>query len=136
MPVSGSGVAGRETGGVCFRTSTATSPSHDAKMTKMTARLIERVVGVLDAMPRFNCGGRPLPGGAAPVYSFRMVSAAVPTEFPIVRCATCARDVLGYLDLDEHDHEVTRCLECATIASADAVRFGDLPAIEAIGYGY
>ena len=64
------------------------------------------------------------------------MASAVPTEFPIVRCATCAREVLGYLDLDEQDHAVTRCLECATVADAAAVRFGDLAAIEAIGYGF
>lgn len=65
-----------------------------------------------------------------------MASAADPTEFPIVRCPTCGRDVLGYLDLDEEDREVTRCLECATVADAAAIRWGDLHAIEAIGYGY
>jgi len=65
-----------------------------------------------------------------------MASAVAPAEFPIVRCATCARDVLGYRDLDEQDHEITRCLECATVAEPAAIRFGDLPAIEAIGYGF
>jgi hypothetical protein len=64
------------------------------------------------------------------------MGSAVPTEFPIVRCGPCAREVLGYLDLDEHDREVTRCLECATVADPAAVRFGDLAAIEAIGYGF
>ncbi len=65
-----------------------------------------------------------------------MASAADPTEFPIVRCTVCDADVLGYVDLDEHDREVTRCLECATVAAADAIRFGDLHAIEELGYGY
>jgi hypothetical protein len=65
-----------------------------------------------------------------------MASAAVPPEFPIVRCATCAREVLGYLDLDEHERAVTRCLACATVAEAGAIRFGDLAALEAIGYGF
>lgn len=58
------------------------------------------------------------------------------TEFPIVACGVCARDVLGYLDLDDRDQEVTRCLECATIADPAVIRFGDLHAIEDIGYGY
>ena len=62
--------------------------------------------------------------------------ASAPATFPIVPCATCARDVLGYVDLDERDCEVTRCLVCATIADPTTVRFGDLHAIEAIGYGY
>ena len=57
-------------------------------------------------------------------------------EVPIVRCATCAREVLGYVDLAEDEREVTRCLEGATIADAAAIRFGDLAAIEAIGYGF
>ena len=47
-----------------------------------------------------------------------MASAASPTEFPIVQCAVCDADGLGWLDLDEHDREVTRCLECSTIADA------------------
>jgi hypothetical protein len=64
-----------------------------------------------------------------------MASSLAPT-FPIVRCAVCAREVLGYLDLDADDREVTRCLECATAADPAAVRLGDLHAIEAIGYGY
>lgn len=64
------------------------------------------------------------------------MASAVPAEFPIVRCATCARDVLGYLDLDEHERDVTRCHVCATVALPDAVRFGDLAALEAIGYGF
>jgi hypothetical protein len=65
-----------------------------------------------------------------------MTSAADPTEFPIVHCAGCERDVLGYLDLDEQGRELTRCLECATVADAAAIRWGDLHAIEAIGYGF
>jgi hypothetical protein len=64
------------------------------------------------------------------------MASAVAAEFPIVRCAPCAREVLGYLDLDADDREVTRCLACATIADAAAIRFGDLAAIEAIGYGF
>jgi hypothetical protein len=62
--------------------------------------------------------------------------ASASTEFPIVPCATCAREVLGYLDLDEQDREITRCLECATIADPAEVRWGDLHAIETIGYGF
>jgi len=50
-----------------------------------------------------------------------MASAASPTEFPIVHCTVCDADVLGWLDLDEQDREVTRCLECST--AADAARF-------------
>ena len=65
-----------------------------------------------------------------------MTSAVDATEFPIVACAVCAREVLGYLDLDEDEREITRCLVCASVASAGAIRFGDLHAIEAIGYGY
>jgi len=65
-----------------------------------------------------------------------MASAADPTEFPIVHCPVCERDVLGYLDLDEQEQRVTRCLECATVAAAVAIRWGDLHAIEAIGYGF
>jgi hypothetical protein len=65
-----------------------------------------------------------------------MASAADATEFPIVSCAVCGRDVLGYLDLDERDEEILRCLECATVPAAAAIRWGDLHAIEAIGYGY
>jgi hypothetical protein len=65
-----------------------------------------------------------------------MASAGIPTEFPIVHCAICEADVLGYRDLDEDDREITRCLACETIADAAAVRFGDIHAIEAIGYGF
>ena len=63
-----------------------------------------------------------------------MASAA--QAFPIVPCAVCAREVLGYVDLDAHDRAVTRCLVCATVADPATVRFGDLHAIEAIGYGF
>ena len=62
--------------------------------------------------------------------------ASAPATFPIVPCATCAREVLGYVDLDGHDGEVTRCLVCATVADPAIVRFGDIHAIEAIGYGF
>lgn len=65
-----------------------------------------------------------------------MASAADPTEFPIVSCTVCAREVLGYLDLDEQEQEIMRCLECATVTDAAAIRWGDLHAIEAIGYGF
>jgi hypothetical protein len=65
-----------------------------------------------------------------------MASAPARTEFPIVYCTVCDADVLGYLDLDEHDREVTRCLACATAADAAAIRFGDLHAIEELGYGF
>ena len=65
-----------------------------------------------------------------------MASAATPTEFPIVRCAVCGAEKLGWLDLDEHDEEITRCLECSTVADAAAIRFGDLHAIEELGFGF
>ena len=63
---------------------------------------------------------------------------AVPetTEFPITHCAVCARDVLCYLDLDDQDREVARCFECGTIAASGTLRWGDLHAIEALGYGF
>lgn len=65
-----------------------------------------------------------------------MASAETATEFPIVRCATCDADVLGHLDLDPHDATIVRCVVCATVAAPDAIRFGDLHALEAIGYGF
>jgi hypothetical protein len=65
-----------------------------------------------------------------------MASDADRTEFPIVGCAVCGREVLGYLDLGDRDEEILRCLECATVPAASAVRWGDLHAIEAIGYGF
>ncbi len=65
-----------------------------------------------------------------------MALVADATEFPIVACAVCGRDVLGYLDLDADEHAITRCLECATVADAASIRFGDLHAIEEIGYGF
>lgn len=65
-----------------------------------------------------------------------MASGVDPTQFPIVPCPVCARDVLGYADLDDDERAITRCLECATVADAAAIRWGDLHAIEAIGYGH
>lgn len=65
-----------------------------------------------------------------------MASAVPATEFPIVRCEVCAAEVLGHLDLDEHDATIVRCVVCATIAPSAAVRFGDVHALEAIGYGF
>ncbi len=64
-----------------------------------------------------------------------MPSDAPVVEFPIVHCVVCAADVLGYLDLDDAEREVTRCLTCATVAAPDAVRYGDLHAIEELGFG-
>jgi hypothetical protein len=65
-----------------------------------------------------------------------MASAVDPSEFPIVRCTVCAAEVLGWLDLDADDRTIVRCLVCSTVAADAAVRFGDLHAIEAIGFGY
>ena len=65
-----------------------------------------------------------------------MASATSATEFPIVHCAVCDADVLGYLDLDAHEVEIMRCLECATVVAPDAIRYGDLHAIEELGYGF
>ena len=67
-------------------------------------------------------------------YTTRMASEHDRTEFPITSCAVCGRDVLCYLDLDGDEREIVRCLECSTIATS--VRFADLHAIEALGYGY
>lgn len=64
-----------------------------------------------------------------------MASAVDPSEFPIVRCATCAAEVLGWLDLDADDRTIVRCLGCSAVADASTVRFGDLHAIEALGWG-
>ncbi|MCC6766218.1 MAG: hypothetical protein IT293_16280 [Deltaproteobacteria bacterium] len=65
-----------------------------------------------------------------------MASAVDPSGFPIVRCATCVAEVLGWLDLDRDDRTVVRCVVCSAIADAAAVRFGDLHAIEALGFGF
>jgi len=58
------------------------------------------------------------------------------TGFPVTRCAVCDKDVLCYLDLDEADSEIVRCLECSTEVAAAAVRWLDLHDIEELGYGF
>lgn len=58
------------------------------------------------------------------------------TEFPVTHCGVCDREVLCYLDLDEADREIARCLECSTPAAAGTVRWLDLGDLEALGYGF
>jgi len=55
-------------------------------------------------------------------------------EFPVTHCPTCDRGVLCYLDLDERELEVVRCVECSTPADADDLRWLDLAGIEELGY--
>jgi hypothetical protein len=63
-----------------------------------------------------------------------MASEPTGAEFPATHCAICDREVLCYLDLDEADRELARCLECST--PAGEVRWLDLHELETIGYGF
>ncbi len=56
--------------------------------------------------------------------------------FPVTRCATCERDVLCHVELDDDDREITRCIECAAAAAPAAVRWVALAELEEIGYGF
>jgi len=57
------------------------------------------------------------------------------TRFPVAACATCAREVLCYVELDDADREVVRCVECAAVAAGSAVRWLGLDELETLGYG-
>ncbi len=61
---------------------------------------------------------------------------ATDPTFPVTRCAICDRDVLGHVDLDDHDREIIRCVECATVAQPAAVRWVALGELEEVGYGF
>ncbi len=70
------------------------------------------------------------------VYKLGVASEHAPTEFPVAHCALCDKDVLCYTDIDEHDRELMRCLDCSTLAEPAALRWLDLHGIEDLGYGY
>jgi hypothetical protein len=74
--------------------------------------------------------------GIPRVYKRPMASEHLGTDFPVARCTACDKDVLCYVDLDEADCEIFRCLDCSTAADATRVRWLDLPDIEEIGYGF
>lgn len=61
---------------------------------------------------------------------------AAATEFPVVTCVLCAREVLCWIDLDERDDEVFHCVECDSVVDPAAVRWLDLHGVEELGYGY
>jgi hypothetical protein len=64
-----------------------------------------------------------------------MDAAEPTTAFPVARCATCERDALCHVDLDEGERQIIRCIECATVAEPSAVRWLTLSELETIGYG-
>ena len=57
-------------------------------------------------------------------------------EFPVSRCAICAKDVLCHLALAPDDVEIFRCVDCASEISRPAVRWVGFHDIEALGYGF
>ena len=60
-------------------------------------------------------------------------------EFPVSRCATCAKDVLCQVALEAAgggDAEVFRCIECERPVSRAAVRWLGFHDIEGLGYGF
>jgi hypothetical protein len=58
------------------------------------------------------------------------------TEFPVARCRACAREVLCFVDLDDDERELLRCIECAMLAPPADVRWCDLAELETLGYGH
>jgi hypothetical protein len=58
------------------------------------------------------------------------------TEFPVTRCAECARDVLCCVELDARDEERIRCVECAAEIDPAAVRWLAFEELERAGYGF
>jgi hypothetical protein len=58
------------------------------------------------------------------------------TEFPVTYCASCERDVLCVLDLDDRDQQLPRCFECGTAADPASLRSLALADLEGLGYGY
>ena len=70
------------------------------------------------------------------MYKQPMAPEHPPADFPVACCSKCGKDVLCYLDLDEADREIFRCLECSTEATATAVRWLDLHGVEELGYGF
>jgi hypothetical protein len=56
------------------------------------------------------------------------------TDFPVARCARCARDVLTHVHLDEQGDERRLCLHCDAELDPDEVRWIGEPELEPLGY--
>jgi hypothetical protein len=74
--------------------------------------------------------------GEDSMYKPHMDTTAEPTTaFPVARCATCNRDALFHVDLDDDERQIIRCVECATVADESAVRWLTLSELAEFGYG-
>jgi hypothetical protein len=56
-------------------------------------------------------------------------------DFPVARCARCARDVLTHLAVDDAGDERRRCIHCDAEMDPEEVRWVEEAALEPLGYG-
>jgi len=64
-----------------------------------------------------------------------MSGAALAGDFPVSRCARCARDVLTHVHLDARGEERRLCLHCDAEIDPGEVRWIDEEQLEVLGYG-
>jgi hypothetical protein len=57
-------------------------------------------------------------------------------DFPVSRCARCARDVLTHVHLDARGEERRLCLHCDAEIDPREVRWIPLDDLEPLGYGF
>jgi len=60
---------------------------------------------------------------------------ALESDFPVARCARCAREVLTHVHLDEDGEARRLCLHCDAEIDPVEVRWVDEVALEPLGYG-
>ena len=63
-----------------------------------------------------------------------MSEAAHEVDFPIARCARCARDVLTHVHLDDAGLERRRCLHCDAEMDPQEIRWVLGGQLQALGY--
>lgn len=57
------------------------------------------------------------------------------SDFPVSRCARCARDVLTHVHFDEDGDEHRLCLHCDAEIDPREVRWVSIAGLEPLGYG-
>jgi hypothetical protein len=58
------------------------------------------------------------------------------SDFPVTRCARCARDVLTHVHLDARGEERRLCLHCDSEIDPREVRWIGLDDLEPLGYAF
>jgi hypothetical protein len=64
-----------------------------------------------------------------------MLADAHESDFPVSRCARCARDVLTHVHFDARGEERRLCLHCDAEIDPLEVRWVSAAGLESLGYG-